>query len=98
MSYLPPLGDEEDAVPLHRGVRRVRELQVVLAHLLHHQIIFSLQKTWFFQDLRIFVKEVFEVFRKVNDPLFHLGDAAPPVKLNFPEELWVVCHLEHFFN
>ena len=31
--HLPSLRDEEDSVPLHRGVRGVRELQVVLAHL-----------------------------------------------------------------
>ena len=31
--HLPSLGDEEDPVPLHRGVWGVRELQVVLAHL-----------------------------------------------------------------
>ena len=32
--HLPSLGDEEDPVPLHRGVRGVRELKVVLAHLM----------------------------------------------------------------
>ena len=32
-SHLPPLGDEEAALSLHRGVWRVRELQVVLTDL-----------------------------------------------------------------
>ena len=32
-SHLPPLGDEEAALSLHRGVRRVCELQVVLTDL-----------------------------------------------------------------
>ena len=34
VDYLPPLGDEEDPVPLHRGVRGVGELKVVLTHLI----------------------------------------------------------------
>merc|ERR1719222_630255 len=45
-------------------------------------------------NLGIFVKEVFEVVGEVNDALLHLGDAAPPIELNFAEELWVVCHLD----
>merc|ERR1719222_940994 len=45
-------------------------------------------------NLGIFVKEVFEVVGEVNDALLHLGDAAPPIELNFTEELWVVCHLD----
>ena len=47
-------------------------------------------------NLGIFVKEVFEVVGEVNDALLHLGDAAPPIELNFAEELWVVCHLQMF--
>ena len=47
-------------------------------------------------NLWIFVKEVFEVVGEVNDALLHLGDAAPPIELNFAEELWVVCHLQMF--
>ena len=47
-------------------------------------------------NLGIFVKEVFEVVGEVNDALLHLGDAAPPIELNFTEELWVVCHLQMF--
>ena len=50
-------------------------------------------------NLRIFVKEVLEVVRKVNDTLLHLGDVAPPIELNFTQELWIVCHLNNFiFN
>ena len=50
-------------------------------------------------DLGVFVKEVLEVVRKVNDALLHLGDVAPPVELNFTQELWVVRHLNNFiFN
>ena len=33
-SHLPPLSDEEAALSLHRGVWRVRELQVVLTDLI----------------------------------------------------------------
>ena len=54
-------------------------------------------------NLWIFVKEVLEVFRKVNDAFLHLGDVAPSIELNFTQELGIVCHLNieglvPFFN
>ena len=80
--------------------KRSRWISITLVHL--KMQLNGVQQVRFFRsapNLWIFVKEVFEVVRKVNDALLHLGDVAPPVELNFTEELWVVCHLEHLqFN
>ena len=49
------------------------------------------------KNLWIFVKEVLEVFRKVYNAFFHVGDLAPPVELDVPQELGVVRHLAKYF-
>ena len=52
-------------------------------------------------NLWVFVEEVLQVVREVNDTLLHVGDVAPSIELNFTQELGVVCHLRqfaYFFN
>ena len=58
------------------------------------------RRIWVFlwdKNLWIFVKEVLEVFRKVYNAFFHVGDLAPPVELDVAQELGVVRHLGKYF-
>ena len=96
------MGDEEHPIPLHRGVWGVGELKVVLTHLINlinrH---FPLVTFGSDSNLWVFVEEVLQVVREVNDTLLHVGDVAPSIELNFTQELGVVCHLRqfaYFFN
>ena len=96
------MGDEEHPIPLHRGVWGVGELKVVLTHLINlinrH---FPLVTFGSDSNLWVFVEEVLQVVREVNDTLLHVGDVAPSIELNFTQELGVICHLRqfaYFFN